>query len=83
MITMTDPLIEKSLSGWAKSLAQSNVDCEGNVSKPLVEGVLTRMVGLTLETMGCLAPIGSRCDVVAPSGKKIETEVVGFSGEKL
>ncbi len=49
----------------------------------IVEGHLTRMVGLTLEAVGCHAPIGSRCLVEGPDGKDIEAEVVGFSGEKL
>jgi len=53
------------------------------MEKPSVEGVLTRMVGLTLEAVGVQAPIGARCDVIPPNGKKVETEVVGFSGEKL
>lgn len=49
----------------------------------VVEGHLTQMVGLTLEAVGCMAPIGSRCIVVSPSGEKVDTEVVGFAGEKL
>jgi len=48
-----------------------------------VEGVLTRMVGLTLEAVGCHAPIGARCQVVVPGGITIEAEVVGFCGDKL
>ncbi|MEM7563252.1 MAG: flagellar protein export ATPase FliI [Pseudomonadota bacterium] len=52
-------------------------------AKPEVEGVLTRMVGLTLEAIGCQAPIGARCDVVNAGGQRVETEVVGFSGESL
>lgn len=48
-----------------------------------VEGRLTRMVGLTLEAVGFHAPIGSRCEVESATGKKIEAEVVGFSGEIL
>ena len=81
---MNDPLIEQSVAAWAKSLAKNTRICiDEGIGKPLVEGVLTRMVGLTLETEGCQAPIGARCDVVTPSGQKVETEVVGFSGEKL
>lgn len=53
------------------------------VGKPPVEGVLTRMVGLTLEAVGCQAAIGARCNVVSPGLKPIETEVVGFAGDKL
>jgi flagellum-specific ATP synthase len=41
------------------------------------------MVGLTLEAVGCQAPIGARCDVVNSDGERVETEVVGFSGESL
>ena len=52
-------------------------------ARPVVEGVLTRMVGLTLEAVGCQAPIGARCDVVNSGGARVETEVVGFSGDSL
>ncbi len=55
------------------------------VEKPrfIVEGQLTRMVGLTLEAVGCHAPVGARCRVEGPDGRDIEAEVVGFAGEKL
>ncbi|MFC1602453.1 flagellar protein export ATPase FliI [Pseudomonadota bacterium] len=49
----------------------------------ILEGRLTRMVGLTLEAVGCRAAIGGQCDVVSSSGDVIESEVVGFSGESL
>ena len=49
----------------------------------VVEGKLTRMVGLTLEAVGCRAAIGGRCDVVNAAGQSIEAEVVGFAGESL
>lgn len=49
----------------------------------LVEGRLTRMVGLTLEAVGFQAPIGSRCEVLAPGQRPVEAEVVGFSGDLL
>ena len=49
----------------------------------IVEGKLSRMVGLTLEAVGCRAPIGSRCQVETKSGKMIEAEVVGFAGDRL
>jgi flagellum-specific ATP synthase len=50
---------------------------------PTVEGSLTRMVGLTLEAVGCQASIGDHCDLIARDGARIASEVVGFSGEKL
>lgn len=49
----------------------------------VVEGKLTRMVGLTLEAAGCQAAIGARCMVVSPNHEPIEAEVVGFAGERL
>ena len=50
---------------------------------PPAQGVLTRVIGLTLEASGINAPIGSRCDVIAPDGRSIQTEVVGFSDNRL
>ncbi len=66
---------------WARALNAA----EKRVEKPrfIVEGRLTRMVGLTLEAVGCHAPVGARCMVEGPDGTDIEAEVVGFSGEKL
>ncbi len=49
----------------------------------VVEGVLRRTVGLAMEAEGCHAALGGRCDVVAADGRHVETEVVGFSGERL
>ncbi len=49
----------------------------------VVEGVLRRTVGLAMEAEGCHAELGGRCDVVAADGRRVETEVVGFSGERL
>jgi len=48
----------------------------------IVEGRITRIVGLTLEAVGCQSAIGSRCLVMSSSTSYIEAEVVGFSGEK-
>jgi flagellum-specific ATP synthase len=49
----------------------------------VVEGRLSRMVGLTLEAVGCRAAIGSRCRVEAKNGRMIEAEVVGFSDARV
>ncbi len=51
-------------------------------SSPAVEGILRRMVGLTLEAEGCRAALGSRC-TIQDGGAEVEAEVVGFSGEQL
>ena len=45
----------------------------------IVEGRITRIVGLTLEAIGCQAAIGSRCLVKNSSNSYIEAEVVDRS----
>lgn len=67
---------------WQAHLAQRRLRVAETPSL-VVEGQLTRMVGLTLEAAGCVAPVGSRCLVVSPSGGQVEAEVVGFAGGKL
>ena len=46
------------------------------------EGVLRRAVGLTLEASGCSAPLGSRVQVEISGGRWIDSEVVGFAGDR-
>ncbi|MBV1840660.1 flagellar protein export ATPase FliI [Photobacterium ganghwense] len=50
--------------------------------RPVAAGRLVRVVGLTLEAIGCRAPVGSLCRVETLNGE-MEAEVVGFSGETL
>jgi len=66
-------------AGRIQRLSQRMGDSRGLV----VEGRLTRMVGLTLEAVGCRAAIGGKCDVVNAAGESVDAEVVGFSGESL
>lgn len=66
---------------WRDRLAR-HVRTVGHVPPPAVEGYLTRMIGLTLEATGCQAAIGDYCDVITATSK-VETEVVGFSGDRL
>lgn len=67
---------------WHRRLQERCI--AARVAPPLVaEGTLTRMVGLALEAVGCEAPMGGRCTVVGTDGVSLETEVVGFSGERL
>ncbi|MCH7370724.1 flagellar protein export ATPase FliI [Aeromonas sp. MR16] len=49
---------------------------------PPVAGKLTRVVGLTLEAIGCRAAIGALCRIDTQDGS-LEAEVVGFSGDRL
>jgi flagellum-specific ATP synthase len=67
---------------WAESLAQAR-ERMGAVREFAVEGTLSRMVGMTLEAVGCEAAVGGRCLIDTAEGKQVEAEVVGFSGDKL
>ncbi len=49
----------------------------------IVEGRLSRMVGLTLEAEGCRAPIGSLCQIESKDGSRIGAEVVGFAAGRI
>ncbi|OOE39433.1 flagellum-specific ATP synthase FliI [Salinivibrio kushneri] len=68
------------MSQLAERLKQCQLD--NLAPKPVASGKLVRMVGLTLEAIGCRAPIGSVCSVETLNGT-IEAEVVGFADELL
>lgn len=68
--------------GWLKKL-RPYTERLAEIPELVVEGKLSRMVGLTLEAEGCRAAIGSLCQVETKSGKKIGAEVVGFSGGRV
>ena len=51
--------------------------------EPIIKGRLRRMVGLTLEAVGCQAPLGGRCTIELEDGSTAEAEVVGFKDESL
>ncbi|GMR19942.1 MAG: flagellar protein export ATPase FliI [Gammaproteobacteria bacterium] len=80
-VVMMDSAVAGS-QRWNETLRQFRLRAD-DAPPIVVEGKLTRMVGLTLEAVGCHAAIGSRCKVVSPSGNEIEAEVVGFAGERL
>jgi flagellum-specific ATP synthase len=67
---------------WSERLARRARKVE-QTPPPAVEGSLTRMVGLTLEATGCQASIGDYCDVITGAGYRVESEVVGFAGDRL
>ncbi|MGR5296318.1 flagellar protein export ATPase FliI [Vibrio mediterranei] len=60
----------------------ANYKIEGHKSRAIASGKLVRVVGLTLEAVGCKAPISSVCKVETMHGE-MDAEVVGFSGEHL
>ncbi len=50
---------------------------------PKIYGRLTRVVGLTLEAVGCPMNLGDRCLIRVADQRRVEAEVVGFAGERL
>ncbi len=82
---MADPareILHRHHSLWAQRLR----DYQHLAAQPVrlnVEGKLTRMVGLTLEAVGCQAAIGARCLVSTTGHDPVEAEVVGFGNETL
>ena len=53
------------------------------VPEPQRSGTLVRLVGLTLETRGIMAPLGACCEVIGQGGHRVEAEVVGFNDKTL
>lgn len=50
---------------------------------PLVaEGRLVRMVGMTLEAVGCEIPVGGRCRIVGRGHDPVLAEAVGFAADR-
>ena len=47
-----------------------------------VAGILTRVVGLTLESKGLRAPVGSQCKIETMNGF-VDAEIVGFNDQTL
>ncbi len=53
------------------------------IPEPQRSGTLVRLVGLTLETRGIMAPLGACCEVMGKDGHRVEAEVVGFNDKTL
>ena len=69
MIDFAD-VVEQSLSGL-------------RTPQPQRSGTLVRLVGMTLEARGVMAPLGACCEVVGRHGHRVEAEVVGFNDKVL
>ncbi|WP_025821643.1 flagellar protein export ATPase FliI [Shewanella marina] len=50
--------------------------------RPVAQGQLVRVVGLTLEASGCRAPVGSLCAIETMAGELV-AEVIGFDDQLL
>ena len=77
---MSDPTAERR-NIWLDRLRGMEEQVEPPRMVPT--GVLRRMVGLTLEAEGCVAPVGARCLIATPDGTEVEAEVVGFGDDSL
>ena len=51
--------------------------------EPELSGRLTRMVGLTLECVGCPMVVGDRCVIQGQGAGSVEAEVVGFEDDRV
>jgi flagellum-specific ATP synthase len=69
-------------ASWRDALAVRRARA-AQVRPMQAEGKLRRVVGLTLEAVGCEAPVGARCMVAGADGAELETEVVGFADGRL
>jgi flagellum-specific ATP synthase len=74
--------VESRQASWQDKLARRRQRAEA-AQTLIVEGRLRRVVGLTLEAEGCEAPLGARCLVATADGTELDTEVVGFTDERL
>lgn len=55
----------------------------GSEPEPELSGRLTRMVGLTLECVGCPMVVGDRCVIFGQNTGNVEAEVVGFEDDRV
>ncbi|MEE4639853.1 MAG: flagellar protein export ATPase FliI [Wenzhouxiangella sp.] len=72
----------KMARGWSASLGERRSALEG-VETYAACGKLKRVVGLTLEAVGCEASLGDRCWLLDENDQKREAEVVGFANDSL
>jgi flagellum-specific ATP synthase len=50
---------------------------------PVLQGKVTKIVGLTIEADGPLLGIGTRCEITGSGGKKVLSEIVGFNEDRV
>ncbi|MDX1561424.1 MAG: FliI/YscN family ATPase [Gammaproteobacteria bacterium] len=67
---------------WSGTLAAVREQASAS-SGFVVNGVLSRMLGIALEARGCEAVVGSRCLLSGHDGRITEAEVVGFADDSL
>ena len=68
---------------WRHRLEKYQQRAADHTNTYIISGKLVRMVGLTLEAIGCQAAIGELCQVIGADNRVVEAEVVGFADEKI
>lgn len=79
---MTTELATPHTRAWKGFLHDCN-DLAALASPLKVTGHLTRVAGLVMEAVGLQLAVGANCEVILPSGTRVEAEVVGFSGDRV
>ncbi|WP_428853259.1 flagellar protein export ATPase FliI [Imbroritus primus] len=74
--------INPHVQGWQAHLA-AQARRAATAQPAVVSGRLTRVSGLVMEAAGLRLPLGSACRVLAPGGREVLAEVVGFADERL
>ena len=69
-------------SGWESYLFNCS-EIINNTQTFEYSGIITKVTGLVMESVGMDWPIGSACTIPLPDGKNVEAEVVGFDGNRL
>lgn len=72
------------MSSQLRPLSERLQDYQKHIHSPTpaVAGILTRVVGLTLEAKGLRAPVGSQCKIETMHGF-VDAEIVGFNDQTL
>ncbi|HMA99036.1 MAG TPA: flagellar protein export ATPase FliI [Wenzhouxiangella sp.] len=73
---------DQMAQGWSRRLSARRANLDG-VETYAACGKLKRVVGLTLEAVGCEASLGDRCWLLDEHDQKREAEVVGFANDSL
>jgi flagellum-specific ATP synthase len=73
---------DQMAEGWSRRLSVRRANLDG-VETYATCGKLKRVVGLTLEAVGCEASLGDRCWLLDEHDQKREAEVVGFANDSL
>ncbi len=83
MTDLRDDALLNRNTVWRERVARYRSRLPAKPPALVVEGTLTRMVGLTMEAAGCEVQMGGRCRVIAGSGHQSDAEVVGFGDGKV